>query len=205
MYDYAMKYELCSKDYSQYVNIQKFKNKNPNKMDRTPFTEGEIQTLWMQKDDIYAQIVLMLIYSGVRVSELLDLKREDVHIDEHCFNVVHSKTSSGIRMVPIHDKTYPIFQKWYEEGCEYLLHTPDGGHFTYRNYYDSYWTPIMKRIGCTHKPHDTRHTCISMMAAKNVNPTLIKKIVGHSGAMSVTEKVYTHVNVEELLEAINKI
>ena len=205
MYDYAMKYELCSKDYSQYVNIQKFKNKNPNKMDRTPFTEGEIQALWMQKDDIYAQIVLMLIYSGVRVSELLDLKREDVHIDEHCFNVVHSKTSSGIRMVPIHDKTYPIFQKWYEEGCEYLLHTPDGGHFTYRNYYDSYWTPIMKRIGCTHKPHDTRHTCISMMAAKNVNPTLIKKIVGHSGAMSVTEKVYTHVNVEELLEAINKI
>ena len=187
MYDYAMKYELCSKDYSQYVNIQKFKNKNPNKMDRTPFTEGEIQALWMQKDDIYAQIVLMLIYSGVRVSELLDLKREDVHIDEHCFNVVRSKTSSGIRMVPIHDKTYPIFQKWYEEGCEYLLHTPDGGHFTYRNYYDSYWTPIMKRIGCTH------------------NPTLIKKIVGHSGAMSVTEKVYTHVNVEELLEAINKI
>ena len=107
----------------------------------------------MQKDDIYAQIVLMLIYSGVRVSELLDLKREDVHIDEHCFNVVHSKTSSGIRMVPIHDKTYPIFQKWYEEGCEYLLHTPDGGHFTYRNYYDSYWTPIMKRIGCTHTPY----------------------------------------------------
>ena len=44
-----------------------------------------------------------------------------------------------------------------------------------------------------------------MMAARNVNPTLIKKIVGHSGAMSVTEKVYTHVNVEELLEAINKI
>lgn len=42
MYDYAMKYELCSKDYSQYVNIQKFKNKNPNKMDRTPFTEGEL-------------------------------------------------------------------------------------------------------------------------------------------------------------------
>ena len=46
MYDYAMKYELCSKDYSQYVNIQKFKNKNPNKMDRTPFTEGEIQALY---------------------------------------------------------------------------------------------------------------------------------------------------------------
>ena len=37
------------------------------------------------------------------------------------------------------------------------------------------------------------------------SPTLIKKIVGHSGAMSLTEKVYTHVNVQELLEAINRI
>ena len=44
-----------------------------------------------------------------------------------------------------------------------------------------------------------------MMTEKEVSPTLIKKIVGHSGAMSLTEKVYTHVNVQELLEAINKI
>ena len=68
MYDYAMKYELCNKDYSQYVDILKFKNKNPNKTDRSPFTEDEINALWVQKDNIYVQIVLMLIYSGVRVS-----------------------------------------------------------------------------------------------------------------------------------------
>lgn len=63
----------------------------------------------------------------------------------------------------------------------------------------------MELIGCSHKPHDTCHTCISMMTEKEVSPTLIKKIVGHSGAMSLTEKVYTHVNVQELLEAINRI
>jgi len=97
------------------------------------------------------------------------------------------------------------FKKWYEDGNEYLLHTPDGKQFIYRNYYDSYWTPVMELIGCSHKPHDTRHTCISMMTEKEVSPTLIKKIVGHSGAMSLTEKVYTHVNVQELLDAINKI
>ncbi len=147
----------------------------------------------------------MLIYSGVRVSKLLDLKRENVNIEEHCFKVVESKTESGIRVVPIHDRTYPFFRKWYEDGNEYLLHTPDGKQFIYRNYYDSYWTPVMELIGCSHKPHDTRHTCISMMTEKEVSPTLIKKIVGHSGAMSLTEKVYTHVNVQELLEAINKI
>lgn len=64
----------------------------------------------------------------------------------------------------------------------------------------------MKKLrDSTHKPHDTRHTCISMMTEKEVSPTLIKKIVGHSCAMSLTEKVYTHVNVQELLDAINKI
>ena len=205
MYEYAMKYEICTKDYSEYVDILKFKDKNPNKTDRSPFSKEEIDALWVQESNIYAQIVLMLIYSGVRVSELLDLKRENVNIEEHCFKVVESKTESGIRVVPIHDRTYPFFKKWYEDGNEYLLHTPDGKQFIYRNYYDSYWTPVMELIGSTHKPHDTRHTCISMMTEKEVSPTLIKKIVGHSGAMSLTEKVYTHVNVQELLEAINKI
>ena len=145
-----MKYELCSKDYSQYVNILKFKDKNPNKTDRAPFTEKEINALWMQTDNIYVQIVLMLIYSGVRVSELLDLKRKNVFIDEYYFEVVKSKTNSGIRAVPIHDRTSPICKKWYDEGCEYLLHTPEGEHFTYRNYYDSYWMPVMELIGCSH-------------------------------------------------------
>ena len=94
------------------------------------------------------------------------------------------------------NRAWQYTKKWYEDGNEYLLHTPDGKQFIYRNYYDSYWTPVMELIGCSHKPHDTRHTCISMMTEKEVSPTLIKKIVGHSGAMSLTEKVYTHVNVQ---------
>lgn len=205
MYEYAMKYEFCNKDYSRYADILKYKTRNPNRTDRSPFSTEEIEALWVQKNNLYAQIVLMLIYSGVRVSELLDLKRENVNIDEHYFNVVESKTESGIRIVPIADKTYPFFRKWYDDGCEYLLHTPEGAHFDYRNYYDSYWTPVMELIGCSHKPHDTRHTCISMLTEKEVSPTMIKKIVGHSGAMSLTERVYTHVNVQELLRAINRI
>ena len=183
----------------------KYKNRNPNRTDRSPFSNEEIEALWVQRNNLYVQIVLMLIYSGVRVSELLDLKRENVHIDEHYFNVVESKTENGIRIVPIVDKTYSFFRKWHDDGCEYLLHTPEGAHFDYRNYYDSYWTPVMELIGCSHKPHDTRHTCISMLTEKEVSPTMIKKIVGHSGAMSLTERVYTHVNVQELLRAINKI
>ncbi len=205
LYNYAMKYEICNKDYSEYIDIAKHKEKNPNKTNRTPFSEEEIKLLWIQKNNEFVQIVLMLIYSGVRVSELLDLKRENVNIEEHCFGVVASKTNNGIRKVPIADKVYNFYKNWYNDGKKYLLHTADGKKLTYRNYYDSYWKPVMELINSNHKPHDTRHTCISLLSEKEVSPTLIKKIVGHSGAMSLTEKVYTHTNVRELLDAINKI
>ena len=44
-----------------------------------------------------------------------------------------------------------------------------------------------------------------MLAEAGVNQTIIKKIVGHSGAMTLTEKVYTHFDIKALVDAINKI
>lgn len=43
----------------------------------------------------------------------------------------------------------------------------------------------MEALGFDLKPHDTRHTCISMLAKAHVDQTMIKKIVGHAGAMSL--------------------
>ena len=76
----------------------------------------------------------MLLYNGVRISELLDLKKEHVHLDEQYFDVISSKTENGIRKVPIADKVLPFYKSWYAScpDCEYLLHTEDGKHFTYR-------------------------------------------------------------------------
>ena len=39
----------------------------------------------------------------------------------------------------------------------------------------------------------------------SLSQTIIKKIVGHAGAMSLTERVYTHLDVNELIEAIDQI
>ena len=105
--------------------------------------------IWSHQEDKYYQIVLILIYSGVRIS--------------------------------------------------------DGEQFKYRNYYDSYFTPLMENLGLDKTTHCCRHTCISMFSEAHVDQTTIKKIVGHAGAMTLTEKVYTHMNVKELIDAINKI
>ena len=206
LYEYAMKNDICSKDYSEFVDIVKYKDKNPDKRDHNKFTKEEIERLWTLAEDPYYQIVLMLIYNGCRISEFLYLKKEDVHLDEQYFDVIASKTENGLRKVPIADKLLPFYKAWFEgSACEYLLHTPDQKHFDYRNYFDSYFTPLMEQLGFDHTPHDTRHTCISLLTEADVNPTSIKKIVGHSGAMTLTERGYTHLDIETLVEAINKI
>lgn len=90
------------------------------------------------------------------------------------------------------------------KGWEINPETGKGEHFKYRNYYDSYWSPLMETLGMSHRPHDTRHTCISMLTVAGVSDKVIKKIVGHKG-QGVTEIVYTHFEIEELIDAINKI
>lgn len=76
LYAYAMKHEIVAKDYSSYVNISKYKDRNPNKNIRSCFSDSEIAMLWKHQNDPYCQTVLMLIYNGVRVSELLNLKKK---------------------------------------------------------------------------------------------------------------------------------
>ncbi len=118
----------------------------------------------------------MLIYSGVRISEMLKLKKEDINLNEQYFDVKLSKTENGIRRVPIADKVLPFFCGWYNDtDNEYLLHTEDSKGFEYRNYYDSYFTPLMENLGIDRTPHCTRHTCISMLAEAKVDQTTIKK------------------------------
>lgn len=55
-----------------------------------------------------------------------------------------------------------------------------------------------------HLPHDCRHTFASMANTAGVNPTSVKLIMGHA-SQDLTERVYTHKAVEELISAVNMI
>lgn len=83
---------------------------------------------------------------------------------------------------------------------------PNDKPFKYRNYYDAYRTPILEQIGLReYTPHCTRHTCISLLGEVKVDQTTIKKIVGHRGTMTLTEKVYTHLDIQILIDAVKQI
>lgn len=203
----AVVHEIVSQDKREmvrYVDISK--PGNPNAYDRKPFTKKAIKTLWdAHESNIYLSVVLMLIYTGVRIGEMLDLEKKDVHLDERWFYVKESKTDAGIREVPIAEKIVPFFEYWMQQDCDHLICTPDQKPFEYRNYYDSYWTPLMKDLSLSkYTPHCTRHTCVSLLTEAGVDERIIQKIVGHKG-QNVTQVVYTHLELPIKLEAINKI
>ena len=207
LYEYAIIHEIVTadkRDLVKYIDISK--PGNPNAQHRQPFTKADIKTLWdAALSDEYVSIILIPIYTGVRISELLNLKKSDVHIDDSWFFVRKSKTRAGIREVPISDKIMPFFKHWTQKDSEYLVCRPNGRHLNYRTYYDTYWTPAIKRL-CSrpYTPLCTRHTCISLLTEAGVDERIIQDIVGHKG-QSVTQAVYTHIDLQAKLEAINKI
>lgn len=206
MYDYAVKHEILQqskRDMIRYIDVSKAGN--PHSRKGEAFSRDEVQTVWENwKGNEYLTVVLILIYTGCRIGELLELKKEDVHLDDRWFYVRHSKTEAGIREVPIAEKIVPFMEDWMSKDAPTLICTPEGQPFLYRNYYDSYWTPLMKELHLDHTPHHTRHTCISFLTEAGVDDRIIKKIVGHKG-QGVTETVYTHLELPIKLEAINRI
>ena len=192
MFDYAIKNELLPPERKAIVsNIDLSNKENPNSITRRNFSPEEIQTLWGLNSE-FAHMTLILLYTGLRISELLNLKEEDVFLSEQYFKVTASKTKAGIRTVPIADKIVPLLKDY------------SYGKYNYKKFSSSLWLPSTYVYKMEHTPHDTRHTFISMLTAKEIDERIIKAIVGHSGS-GVTEQVYTHIPLYKLLDAVNQI
>ena len=208
MFKYACMHEIIENNFAVWVDIAKYKNRNPNHQYRNRFSYDEIETLWKSYQTKEDAIILMLIYSGVRIGELLDLKKENVHLEENYFEILESKTQSGIRVVPISNKVKSFYIEWYNNPnnqTDYLLCNEKGNYLSYPTFRKKIYDPFINKLNIELTPHCTRHTTISMLADKHVLQTIIKKIVGHKGAMDITERVYTHIDIKVLVDAINQI
>lgn len=203
MFVWAIKNDIVTRDYSLNLDC----GNRPQKTDRTRFYTDEIKKLWQHsRDNEGIQIILILIYSGLRISEFLNLLKENCHVDKQYVEIVSSKTESGIRVVPIADIVLPFWEKLLERSTSvFIASTIDGRKLSYDNFKKRYFEPLMKELNMSHTIHETRHTFISQMVSAEVNMTIIKKIVGHKSIMNLTEKVYTHPEINELIDAVNSI
>ena len=151
-------------------------------------------------------MILIGIYSGWRPKELAILKTADIDLTNQTI-LGGIKTEAGKnRIVPIHPKIVPLIEHCYDKNNEYLFNDPNGQQGTHLTY-DKYrlrFKKVMDKLIMNHRPHDTRHTFISLAKEHNVNDYVLKLIVGHA-INDVTEKTYTHRTLEQLIEEIKKI
>lgn len=95
MYRYALEYELCSKDYAHFIQIKKPDDTESG----SPFTKEEIALLWANVDaeskhQSTITALLILIYSGWRISEFLNMPLSDIDLEEWTM-MVGTKTTAG--------------------------------------------------------------------------------------------------------------
>ena len=173
-----------------------------------PFAPDELEYLWEHTDDTGARFALIFCYTGLRPTELLKIKTENVHLDDR-YMMGGMKTAAGKnRAVPIAEKIFPFIEALYSPDNEYLIMDAwdDKPMLTYDRLRSHVWekSEALRALPAQHLPHDGRHTCASLLDNAGINLKTIQLILGHRSA-NITHRVYTHKNIEQLVKAINQI
>lgn len=173
--------------------------KTEEEKEKVPFTISEIQYVMKNLNKDYRfEVAAILLFTGMRVNELLKMKTENVNLEEN-YMIGGSKTKAGKkRIIPISKHIRPIIEKLCKQENEYLVVNHIDKQLPYSNFRD-WW---LKRDLVVHTIHETRHTFVSIANTLNMNKVAIQRIVGHSPD-GVTNKVYTHKDIDELLKEMS--
>ena len=197
VYAYAIKHEIVDKDLIGLISVKT----TVQTKEKTPFTLEEISKLRSFKHPLN-DTALILLYTGLRINELLEIKCKNVHLDKK-YMIGGKKTKAGQnRIIPLHDDILSIIKARYNQGTRYLI-TKDNQKIIYATYRISYWNKMTSALGFKHTPHDTRHTFTTFADRCGMNKVALKRILGHS--LSDITDHYTHKDLEELLKEINKL
>lgn len=154
--------------------------------------------------DAAARIVMILIYSGLRINELFSIRKSDVHLDSQTPHMIGGeKTEAGRnRTIPIALPVLAHVRTLMQEPGEYLVSNTQGGKKSYHNFREREYYPLLERLELPKRTlHTTRHTFASMMVEAGARPEDLQKIMGHAD-YSVTANIYNHANTEQLTKAI---
>lgn len=199
MYKHGMKKKYVTEDLSQLCD---YDFKKADEEIHAPFSKDEIRAIYSDKQSDERDMLLILLYTGIRAQELLILETANVNLDEHYF-VTGVKTSAGKnRVIPIHDDIMPIMQAHFNPDRYYFWDVQGSQRIyqTLRWRFDKY----LQGMGMEHLPHDTRHTTATLMNDSGMPEMYIKLILGHR-IDDITQKVYIHTKPDKLVEEINKV
>lgn len=153
-------------------------------------------------------IIEVLYGSGLRVSELINLKLSNVHVDEK-YMLVEGKGSKQ-RLVPLSDEAIKQIDFWMQDRC-HLSIKPGNEDYLFLNRRGAKLTRVMiliivkdlaERAGIKKNisPHTFRHSFATHLLEGGANLRLIQMMLGHENI--VTTEIYTHLDLNYLREEV---
>lgn len=180
-------------------------------------TDGEVSRIIAAAEDVdpdTAAMVWLMVRAGLRVGEVLAMKRSDVDLAGRMLDVRSSMSRrEGVRPVKGRDgrgRTIPMSADLADRLRQHLaggvasidgwlFNAPLGGRLRYDNWRTRTWYKIVELadVGDVN-PHDLRHTLATrLFVVDGWNVPQVQAFLGHADP-KVTLKIYTHVNSEEL-------
>ena len=210
---YALENDVIQKNYAEFIQIPRFE-----KSEKKIFTPEEIALLWAHSDDKRVQLILFLIYTGLRIGEASNLKVSDMDF-VHGYFICGEKTKAGRnRIVPFPENVPEIAEfvkSWIQDDSQKTVLNATTAQLRHQYFYsaladlhlaepDRIEHGIYQFSGAHLTPHSTRHTFASLSASAGIAPEHLRKIIGHAN-YSTTAEIYIHQNLEELKSEMKKI
>ena len=189
--------------------------KTPKKVE-VPFSEEEMEnvlSLIHFENDLEGRrdkLIIELLYAtGIRRSELINIKMADVDLSSATLKVLGKRNKE--RMIPLLPSTIGLFKDYYIERDQ--LHDNSGGRFVFltktgNKIYETlvyriingYFSKVSSKV--KKSPHILRHTFATHLLNKGADLNSVKELLGHSSLAST--QVYTHNSIEELKKVHSK-
>jgi len=155
-------------------------------------------------------IIEMLYGSGLRVSELVDLRLSNIYRQEGYMRILGK--GSKQRLVPISAEADKQLGYWLEDRSRLDI-KPEAVDIAFLNHYGRQLTRAMiftivkqlaKEAGIqkTISPHTFRHSFATHLLQNGADLRIIQQLLGHESI--VTTEIYTHVDIQDLREAVLK-
>lgn len=201
MYHFAVKKRLIKNNVLQYVENVQYERR-----ERDYLTEEELYRLFDTIHHPIAKVgVLMLAYTGLRISELLNLRLTDIDLHNGVIKVLGK--GSKERIVPLSTRLQEILLIYLNdvrpELGQYVFATKKTGRLS-----PQYLNKII-REGATacgfHKrvsAHILRHSFASHLVKKQVDLPTLQRLLGHANIR--TTSIYLHTDYEMLKNAVNR-
>lgn len=202
LFKFAMERDIVVKDYSEFVELPSVEAK----YEKGAFNDIQLKQLEQMAEAgvPWADTVLMLCYTGFRITEFLTLTRFSYHVDGDYLQGGIKTQAGKDRIVPVHPKIKPYLTRWLSKGGDTIVCSEQGTAITSQWYRTHAFAPIAATLcaqGAT--PHWCRHTFASKLHVSGADDLAVKRLLGHSDK-NVTEH-YTHTDIEFLRTELKKL